>query len=174
MAVAAGITAVASGGVKAYSAMKGAANQSAALKAKGAFEQQQADTNARLLEMQGEDALRIGDLESSSIRSQGKQAAGAQKVSAAASGIDATSGSAGVAQEESLAMSQRDAQTVKNNAWREAWGFKVKAADTRNQGKFSNTAAQNEAKSTLAAGGMQAASSVLDAATSAAGYKRKG
>ncbi len=49
-----------------------------------------------------------------------------------------------------------DALTVKNNAWREAWGYKAQARSYRTQGALSRLASRNEANSTLLTGGLQA------------------
>jgi hypothetical protein len=49
-------------------------------------------------------------------------------------------------------LSTLDAATIKNNAAREAWGYKVQAQDYQNRGDILLTNADNEATSTLLTG----------------------
>jgi hypothetical protein len=66
-----------------------------------------------------------GAREAGRLRMLGAQNNETQKVGYAASNVDPTSGTAAAVQADSAAMTELDAQTVKNNAAREAWGFRL-------------------------------------------------
>lgn len=132
-------------------------SQSEALKMQGEFQRQQADFNARIAETQAEDAIRRGDIEASRYRTQVQRTAGAQRVGLAAQGIDIASGTAADIQEETQIIGQQDIMTIRNNAWREAWGYRMEAQNQRASGAMASRARQFEARNTLLTGGIQAA-----------------
>lgn len=130
--------------------------QSQALKAQGNFQKQAFETNSHLAELQAEDAIKRGDKEAGQIKAKARQMIGTQRAALAAQGIDVNSGSARDIQEDTAAMSELDALTIKNNAFREAWGYKVQALDFRARGQFAELSARTQSRSTLLTGGMQA------------------
>lgn len=147
-------TAALGGGV----ALLSAHQQSEALKAQAEFERDQAGMNAELAELQGEDAIKRGSLEANRALKTGRQVQGAQRAALAAQGIDVNSGSAAELLDETDAMAREDYETIKNNAWREAWGFKVQATNARGSGAMAYKAGQNKARNTMIIGGLNALS----------------
>jgi hypothetical protein len=109
--------------------------QGDALKARGRYEQQIAEHNAHIADMQAEDAIARGYEAEFTRRTQTNQLLGSQRVALAAQGIDIGSGSAADAQYDTQVIGELDATTIRNNARREAWGFRVDAADWRQRGK---------------------------------------
>jgi len=131
--------------------------QAGAQREAGLAQQSTADFNARMSELRAVDAIRRGRRASTEVRRRGKTKVGAQRAALAAQGIDISEGSALEIQEETAELSELDALTVKNNAAREALGFKIKAADERFGGELARISANVRASQTILTGGMQAA-----------------
>lgn len=138
------------------SSLSGAYAESQALKTQGKYEQAQAETNARLSDMQAEDAIRRGDKDAKNYGAKVKQTIGAQRARMAAQGIEIDDGSALDIQGDTAAIGAEDVMTIKNNAWREAWGFRAQSNQFRTEGRFANHRARTMAKQTLITGGIQA------------------
>jgi len=130
--------------------------QARAMKAQGAFRKQQADANARMAMIQSDAALESGDRAAGVARRKGSAIEGAQKLAAAAQGIDINAGSALDLQLETQQMSEIDVNTIKNNAWREAWGYRAQADNLTGQGNMAASSANFNARSTVLTGGIQA------------------
>lgn len=132
--------------------------QSQAIKAQADFKRDQDNANARIADIQGELAQQRGSTEANKAIRQGQQMVGEQRVALAQQGIDINTGSAGDIQDETVALSQSDADTIKNNAWREAWGFKAQAIESRGNAKMTEAAGNEAAHNTLLIGGLNAVS----------------
>lgn len=127
-----------------------------ALKAKGAYDFSTAQTNAEIANYQAEDALKRGDKAAANHASAVKSLVGKQRASLAAQGIDVGSGSARDIQTDTHYLGALDALTIKNNAAKEAFGYKMNAQNYASQGAFSLAAANNSANNTLLTGGLNA------------------
>jgi hypothetical protein len=110
---------------------------SAAKKA-GEAQQRAADSQAELsefnsdvAELQAADALARGAEEEARFRSMVRTSVGAQVAAFAGSNIDVGFGSAVDVQADAAYLGELDAQTIRNNAMREAWGYNVEAEDSR-------------------------------------------
>jgi hypothetical protein len=125
--------------------------------------------NARLAVIHSDESLSRGDKEAGAIRRRSKQVRGAQRAALAAQGIDIDSGSAADIQDETQQMTDMDVMTVKNNAWREAFGYRIQATNDSLSANMSQSAASNAARNTLLTGGMQA----LDLGARAYGIYKK-
>ena len=101
-----------------------------------------------------------GDTAAAARLGAARKIAGSETASAGAQGIDPNSGSAGDVRGDTNTLGQLDALTIKNNAWKTAWGYKVQAANQNSQAQFDQITAQNEANSTILTGGLNAASSI--------------
>lgn len=145
------------GGIQAGLSIFGAVKQSAAQKAQGEYQKSMSEINAKLAETSAKDAIFRGDEAAKNIQGQTKQLIGSQRAALAAQGINIDSGSALDIQADTARQGEIDAITVKNNAWREAWGYKVEALNSTYQGKFAQMGANAAAKNTLLTGGLQAA-----------------
>lgn len=143
-AVAGIISAVMAGANAGIGFAQGQANAQAA-SLRGRFQNDVAERNAQLAEMQREDALNRGSLEEDRARGETAQAIASGRASAAAQGIDVNSGSAVAVRASQQLVGDIDATTIRNNAAREAWGYDVEAANQRMQGKLALLAGENEA-----------------------------
>ncbi len=130
--------------------------QSEAAKQQGEFQKEQADMNSRLAEMNAEDAVRRGEKAVQQHAQKVKQVVGSQRASMAAQGLDINSGSAMDLQNQALEFGAEDQMTIRNNAWREAWGYKVEAKQSAAQGRLAAMSAGNESSNSLMTGGLRA------------------
>jgi len=152
-------TAVIGTGVSSYS-------QSQAQKQQGAYEASIYETNARLAEIQAKDAIRRGELASTEKKKQTKQLIGSQRARLAAQGqeLGLRESDALLIQEETAEFGALDALEIRNNAWREAWGYRVQASDYLSRAKFARLTAKQKARNTLLTGGLQAAGQIASGA----------
>ena len=130
--------------------------QSSAQQTQAEYQRQQYETNARLAEMSSKDAIKRGDEDAAKYKSKIKQTIGAQRAAMAAQGIEVDSGSALEIQEDTAAIGAEDMVTIKNNAWREAWGYRVQANNSYGEGAMAYMAGMNKSRNTLITGGIQA------------------
>lgn len=131
-------------------------SQGKAAREQGAFTAAQMEKNAKFAEAQAEDALKRGEKDVQAVYRKGKQVAGAQRAAFAAQGIEVDTGSAAGIQADTAAITSEDALTAKNNAWREAWGYRVQAEDMRMQGAMAKKAGETAARNSLITGGLNA------------------
>lgn len=141
-------------GVSAASTLSSSYVKSKALKTQAKYEMQQAEANSRIALIKEQDAIEQGDRAAHSVRRKANQITGQQRTASAASGLDVNSGVSLDLQTETGIMSDLDMMTVKNNAWREAWGYRVQASDAMGAAKLSASGLRSEAKSTMLTGGL--------------------
>lgn len=141
--------------------MVGAASQANAQREQGEYQRMQANENARMMELQAEDAVKRGDQAASGVRKNAIKTRADQRAAMAANGINMDEGSALSLQEETQAMGEEDVRTVKNNAWREAWGLRTQAQNTRASGGMAESAGKNAASMTLLTGAVRAGGDIL-------------
>lgn len=147
--------------------------QGRALNAQGKYEQGRFNANARLEALKAEDALQRGNLEANAVRSRADRLQGAQVAQAGASGVDARVGSPADVQAETGQLGAQDALTVRNNAWLEAWGHRVQAADLTDRGAMARIGARSAAGSTIATGGLQFARGLMNGGVQYDQYRDK-
>lgn len=136
--------------------------QASAQRIQGLYEKQIYETNARLAELQAQDAIRRGEEEAEEYKRRVRQVIGAQRAAFGAQGVDVSFGSPLDIQEETAQLGALDALMIKNNAWREAWGYRVQALDYRRRGELSFLQAKQKSRQTLLTGGLQAAKSIRE------------
>lgn len=95
------------------------------------------DYNAAVAELQSADAIARGEEEEQRFRTRVRGAVGAQRAGFAASNIDVNFGTAVDVQADAAVLGELDALTIRNNAARESWGFKVQAENFRREGDIS-------------------------------------
>lgn len=156
--------------MQAGGSISGALAQSAALRSQGDIQKSIYDANARMADVAAEDALRRGKKAQTQVRKAARKLQGSQRAAFAAQGIDPNAGSAADIQEETEVMGALDALTVKNNAWREAWGYRAQALGSEYQGAFAQTAGRVAGRNTLLTGAFDATGYGLRAA---AAYKSR-
>lgn len=171
--------------VQLISTVGDAYSNSEAQKAQAAYAEGIYNVNARFAEVEAEDSVARGEMLSgevnrraskqiSAIQTKARLVKGAQRASFAGQGVESTSGSpADVLTETDLLSAedvndvQRNANldviTIKNNAWREAWGYKTQAQIYGAQGKMALMAGKAAARNTVLGGGIKALGYGLDA-----------
>jgi hypothetical protein len=126
--------------------------QSQALRAQGEYQKRMYEINAKYALVQGEDAIRRGDEEAKLVQRRGRQVYGAQRAAFAAQGVDVDYGSAAAVQRDTRETTMRDELTAKNNAWREAWGYRAQSAQASASGDFAKLGADANARNTMISG----------------------
>ena len=133
-------------------ALKGSADEAKALRKQGDYQKDMYDFNSNIAKLQGEDAIKRGEREAIRYEKKGQQAIGASRAALAAQGVDVSSGSALDVQTDIAEQAAVGAVTIRNNAWREAWGYKVQAESYSKQGYMAREAAQSQARQTMLTG----------------------
>lgn len=111
-----------------------------ATKAVGGFQEGQDqrkyfNKQAQLADWQALDAEQRGKVEEKKMRRQTNQTIGSERVNAAAQGVDVNSGSALDVQADAAYLGELDALTIRKNAAKEAWGYRVQRDDLKHKGK---------------------------------------
>lgn len=83
--------------------------------------------NQKLAALQVADATARGEQQAQRLAMQARQIAGTQRTQLAASGVDLTSGSAADVQADTAKWAAVDAETLKNDAARNAWGISTQS-----------------------------------------------
>ena len=140
----------------------GAIQQGQAAKAQAAYQAQIAENNRIEANQLAEDALRRGEIAEQKKREEGKQLIARQRVQLAATGQLVDEGTALDLTTDTAGLNELDALTVRNNAEREARGFRVQginfqgeAALLRLSGANQASAARTNAFGTLIGGASQ-------------------
>lgn len=115
----------------------------------GKANQRLAEANAAVAEIQAADAIQRGEIEEGIHRTKVKGIIGSQRAAFAAAGVDVNSGSAVDVQADSAKFGELDALTIRTNAAREAWGYKVGAEDMRARGKIARNQGDSQALGTI-------------------------
>lgn len=169
MGASAGLMMATSAGTQGISSIGNAYAQSQAMQAKGNYQSMVANSNAALSAVQSQDALNRGESAANESDLKTKQTIGDQRAAMGASGVDVNSGSSADVQASTSAIGQLDALTIRNNAMRESFGYKVQSLNDTYAGKFDEDAANTDSENTLLTGGMNAVNYGLKA--DAAYYK---
>jgi hypothetical protein len=135
----------------------GTYTQAQAQRSAARFEERRLEMNARLAAIQAEDARVRGEQAVDVSQASTRRLLGSQRAALAAQGIDVASGSALDVQEATAGLGAMDALTIRNNAVREAWGFRMQELDSRTQARYTRLAGRQEVASTILAGGLGAA-----------------
>lgn len=147
-------------------------SQSQAIKMQGKFEQNQLNFNREIAELQASDAIVRGKKDVASKKRETRQVIGAQRAALAAQGVEVNEDTASLIQEDTAGLGAEDVETIKNNAWREAWGYRVQALDYGSQAKFSGISSKFNSTQTLLTGGLKAAREVGSGALDYYKYKK--
>jgi hypothetical protein len=130
---------VVAAGIMALAAYSSAKNQ----KKQGEYQAQIDRNNASAAEWQAADAVQRGNAAAATERRKGQQTLGTQRAAMAAAGLDISSGSALSILEDTDYFNEADQLTIKSNAAREAWGYKVQASHSMASANLRASAADN-------------------------------
>jgi hypothetical protein len=131
--------------VSAYSAQQA---QSAQVK----YQAQVANNNKKIAEIKAVDAVERGQLEERKHRIQIAQIMGEQRAGAAGRGVLVDAGSAQDIAEDTAAVGELEALTIRSNAEREALGFRQQAGQFATEGAFLGEQASSLKSGSLLAG----------------------
>lgn len=126
------------------------------------YQAQVAMNNAAISRQNADAALESGNYSESIQRIKTGKLVGAQKTAYAANGIDVASGSAQDVMNSDAAMGEMDAQMLRYNAMREAYGYKQQAGQFEAEASMDRQAGRGK----LLGGVLSAGSSLLGGATS--------
>lgn len=138
-----------SAGISIFGSIKagGAAKKAGELEAQAARENaDRLDWNAKVADLQAEDAIQRGAEEESRYRAGVRQLIGSQRAGYAGSNIVVGFGSALDVQEDTAVQGELDALTIRTDAAREAWGFRIEAQDLRQQAGIARRTGQYRAE----------------------------
>ena len=138
--------------VSAYNQITGSRKQAKAARAQAAYERGQAIINAKLAEINASDALARGEEQLGDYEVAAKRLKGTQVSSLAAQGVEIDSGSAAQIRYETDKQIDTDKRRIKNNAWREAWGYELEGRGIGMQSAMNSRAAENQASNYERAG----------------------
>ena len=113
------------------------------------------DINRTNAEFMADDVIKRGDKEAAAHRGKTKRLIGSQRAAMAASGVDVNSGSFADVQSSTQSQGERDALTIKGNAWREALGIRSQAAGASSGVSLSRAGLKNDSRNTLLTGGLR-------------------
>ena len=102
-----------------------------------------ADTNAQIAELGAQSALAQGAKEEQRSRLQTTALKKSQRVAMAANGVDLGQGSAAEILTSTDLMGDIDANTIKANAVRNAWGYRTQATNYQNQALMNRASASS-------------------------------
>lgn len=143
-------------GTSAIGALGSAYSQAQATKARGDYASAVANTNARIANLEADQTIAAGDVAASRKNLETRQVVGSIKATQGASGIDVSTGSSAHTRISTEFAGKMDEMTIRNNAARQAWGFKVQAMNDSFEGQMTKMTASNQAQQTLLTGGLQA------------------
>ena len=112
---------------------------------KGAhLQNRMAQGNASMLELQAQDVGRIGEEQVGRHMGQVDQLIGQQRAGQAASGLDLSVGTTAMVREQSRAMGELDAQTMRVNYKKQQMGIRNQASNMRMQGELGVQGAESQ------------------------------
>lgn len=128
-----------------------AGQQYGASKASGAAAQRIGEYNASIAEFKADDAIARGRDDEGRHRLKTRSLIGSTRTAFAASGVDVNDpdSTAVNVQANIAALSEIDALTIRANAAREAWGYKIEAADATNRGQLARMEGDSRAIGSL-------------------------
>lgn len=112
--------------------------------------------NARNADQAAIDAERRGDIEEQAHRDKVRAMLGTQRATFAANNVDSNTGSALGVLTDTVRFGELDALTIRNNAAREAWGYRTEAASARARGHAAKRAGNLGGFGTALTSGAQA------------------
>lgn len=125
----------------------GAGMQASAFKASGKSQEALANYNAELGRLKATDAITRGEIAVDKQHILGRKVIGSQRAAFAASGVDITDPDSTAVNTfaDTAATSELDALTIRTNAAREAWGYRMTAQNDQALGRIARAEGDNKA-----------------------------
>ena len=153
---------------QAFTSLSSGGQQADAFRDEAEFQEMQFEFNRDMAELNADEVLRQGHEAAIDVRKQAKMIVGSQRAAYAGQGVDVNEGTALRIQEDTYKQSEDAVLTIKNNAQREAFGYKLEAISASIQGAYTRLAATNRANAAILAGQFGFTSGLLGAANTAA------
>lgn len=151
--------------VAAAAAAYGAYSASESSKAQAEYQSDMAANQAKVSKYQADDAIVRGGEEAIKASREAERMRGTQVARLASNGLDISSGTPLSILEDTMYFGQQDANTIRNNAAREAWGYTTQAgAQTGSSQMFASVAKSQNS-------GVAAGTSLLSSAGQYAGTR---
>ena len=129
------------------------------IKSESSYKAQQLEFNSRFANLQAKQVEQQGREESKAHLQKVKSLVGRQRAGLAAQGIEVNTGTALDLQTEAAGLGALDALTIRNNAFREATGYRIEGIQSYGQAQMTRSSGKYLAKQTLLTGGMKAITS---------------
>ena len=152
----------------------GAQSEMDAAEAAGRLQERQLAFNKKLADISAEDAIARGEEQVADFTREAQRMKGAQRAALAAQGINVDAGSAAAIQHETDKQIDTDVTRIRNNAWREAWGYKMEASQLQQQTELVRLEAQGKSAAAALGGAFSAGSSFAEAGASLFSAKGSG
>lgn len=136
-----------------------AIQQSGAIDSQEILESAMFDINRMWANVKKEDALRRGKEAASKHRKKVGRIIGSQRAALAAQGIDIGSGSARDVQESTMVIGEEEAEMIRVNSIKEAFGYEVQALNLELEKRFNTQGRKQQSRNTLIGGAVNAAGS---------------
>lgn len=131
-------------------------SQAQAQASQAAYQKQQYEFNQKLSQIQADDTVFQGNVAANNEMKAATGVVGTQRADFAASGVDVNSGTASIVQDNTATMGMLSAINIRNNAFRQALGFKMQAVSQGTSAGFAAIAGTNNTNQTLLTGGLNA------------------
>lgn len=118
--------------------------------------------NRDFANLQAEDAIKRGDVAAARYGQKVGRLIGSQRAGYAAQGVAVNTGSAAAVQDEARLEGALDAQQIRNNAWREAFGLRAQGSGYVRDANLSAMASEGAGRGTLATAGWRALQGGVD------------
>lgn len=120
------------------------------------FQQDIANHNAQQADLAAKDAVARGEVAVENQRNRVRGIMGSQRAAIGASGVLNDTGTTGDVLTQTATLGEFDAQTIRANALREAWGYKVQGTNFKLQGQLDQLEGQSERIGSLITGASRA------------------
>jgi len=138
--------------VKGISGVAGSVEQAGAVGIQGQYQANQYQFNSQIAGIQAEQAIAVGERNVQLTEMREKQIKGAQRAGFAGQGVVVGPGSTADVLQDTAHQASQDIMTLRNNAWRQAWGFKVESETEASKAGFAKLAAANTVRNTILSG----------------------
>lgn len=129
-------------------------SQYGAYRLQGQYGKKVGELNAEVASLQEQDATNRAGQESASLVRRTAAVAGVQRADMARQGVDVNTGSAAELQADTQGLSALDQLTIRNNAFRASFGFRMQGIQDTLEGQFSQIAGKTNANASALGGSM--------------------
>ncbi len=119
------------------------------------FKANQLNLNAQVADIQGQSTLQAASQDVGLMGKKIGSEIGTQRAMAASQGVVADTGSAAEIQKSTRVEGALSEETIKSNAWKQAWGFGVEASNDTSEAAMTQLEGKAQSQNTMLTGGMK-------------------